>query len=84
MNYTAKRWHSGTLATAACLGVAGHADAASVACKIDTRNPVCAASFAQNPPGTLARGVRTTGSAMVKGKRVNWTCIGGNPRNCSF
>jgi hypothetical protein len=75
---------AGGIAAAVVVGVASPASAASVACKVGMRNPVCAASFAQNPPGTLRSGVRTTGSATVRGKRVNWVCIGGNPRDCRY
>lgn len=75
---------AGGIAAAVVVGVASPVSAASIACKVGMRSPVCAASFAQNPPGTLRNGVRTTGSATVRGQRVNWVCIGGNPRNCSY
>jgi hypothetical protein len=74
----------GLVVAAVAAAGATEASAASIACKIGSSHPVCQASLAQNPPGTLATGVSTSRSATVNGKRVNWTCLGGRTRNCTY
>jgi hypothetical protein len=82
--------------TAACVGLAliatpGAAHAASVGCTPDSTHPVCKANYAAYPKGALAAGQASAGTAVVDGKTVRWTCLGGvaagkrsTPRKCSY
>jgi hypothetical protein len=76
------------------LGIAlvasGDAQAASVGCTPRSSHPICRANYAAHPKGALAPGQRSTGSAVVNGKTVSWTCLGGAssnppmPRRCTY
>lgn len=61
--------------------------AASVNCPPNSGHPVCKANYAAYPRGTLKENQRSTGTATVDGKTVNWLCLGGTsttPRVCSY
>jgi hypothetical protein len=61
--------------------------AASVNCPPSSSHPVCKANYAAYPRGTLKEGQRSSGTATVDGKTVNWVCLGGtssSPRVCAY
>jgi hypothetical protein len=69
----------------------GAAHAASVGCTPDSTHPVCKANYAAYPKGALAAGQASAGTAVVDGKTVRWTCLGGvaagkrsTPRKCTY
>ncbi len=71
----------------AAIGMAPAADpaaAASVFCRVGMQHSVCTASFAQFPPGSLRRSAQVNGTASFQGRRVRFTCWGGNPRRCDY
>ena len=60
-----------------------------VNCISSTPHPICKASFANNPSGTLVSGSISTGTAIFEGRKVNYTCYPGNSdrqqtRSCSW
>jgi len=82
-----------TIAGASLLvvSICGGVEAASVECNPRSRHAVCKANYAAHPAGTLNVGQRSTGTAVVKGKKVTWICLGGMmsgsmtvPRRCTY
>lgn len=65
----------------------GSARAESISCGSSNPHPVCRASYAAHPSGMLRRGQTSSGTAVVGGKQVKWTCVAGtssSPRQCSW
>jgi hypothetical protein len=65
----------------------GSARAESITCGSSNPHPVCAASYAAHPSGVLRRGETSSGTAVVGGKKIKWTCVAGtssSPRRCSW
>jgi hypothetical protein len=60
--------------------------AATVDCTSGNPNPVCQASFAAKAAGWLDTGEQISGTAVVRGKKVKWTCTAGtrSPRRCIY
>lgn len=66
---------------------AGPAAAETVSCGASSKHPVCIATYAANPVGSIGRGQQSVGTAVVKGKSVRFVCASGTAtraRQCSY
>jgi hypothetical protein len=66
---------------------ASPASAASVECTSSSSHPICVASYAGKPAGSLETGKKHTGIATIDGKKVKYACVGGTrstPRKCVY
>lgn len=58
-------------------------------CTVADSHPVCRASFAVDPSGTLGNTGRSTGTAVINGVEVKFVCTAGvaqvrQPRQCKW
>ena len=65
------------------------AKSGEISCLPTTNHPICKASFASHPSGTLKNGLLSTGTTTLDGRSVTYTCYPGNSdrlqmRPCSW
>ncbi len=80
---------TGTAATERAQAASAARGPQAISCSLTDSHPVCKASYALHPSGTLGPMGVSTGSATVEGASVKFTCKAGDapgrqPRSCRW